>query len=145
MKPRLVFLPYLLFLCALGACSRAPAPDDAAAALLEHDGRVAWQGMLACADCDGIDTSLSLDRRGGQRDYLLIESYLTEGGAERFVERGRWQANDDALIRLRAIDGGERVYALQADGRLQPRDTKGRRFATRDGDFLMPAMASSGQ
>jgi len=139
--------PLLCLLLLLSACSRdAPQSGAPAAALppFDGDGRIGWQGVLACADCDGIDTSLALSRAGEQRDYLLVETYLTQDGGERFVEQGRWRQQGQALIRLQAIDGGERVYALQADGRLQPRDGQGRRFARRDGDFLTPMTASSG-
>ena len=34
-----------------GAGNRSPA-----AAQLEADGRIEWRAVLACADCDGIDT-----------------------------------------------------------------------------------------
>lgn len=142
----LLYLLSLLWLCS--ACSRESAqPGDSGVALppFDGDGRIGWQGVLACADCDGIDTSLALNRTGERRDYLLVETYLTGGGGERFVEQGRWRQQDAALIRLQAVDGSERVYALQADGRLQPRDGRGRRFARRDGDFLMPVTASRGQ
>lgn len=146
MTPRIACL-CLLSAALLAACGR-DAPQSGASTPaqppFDGDGRIGWQGVLACADCDGIDTSLALNRTGEQRDYLLIETYLTRDGGERFVEQGRWRQQGDALIRLQAVDGGVRVYALQSDGRLQPRDGRGRHFAQRDGDYLMPVTASSG-
>ncbi len=145
MPPRISLLLCLSLAVLLPACTRdAPSPPAAAALPpFDGDGRIGWQGVLACADCDGIDTTLALSRSGDRREYLLVETYLTEDGGERFVEQGRWR-RQDALIRLQAVDGGERVYALQADGRLQPRDGRGRRFALRDDDFLTPLTASAG-
>jgi len=121
----------------LAACGR-DAPPPQAMPLAQGDGAVGWRGVLGCADCDGIDTSLALSRAGEQRDYLLVETYLTEDGGERFVDRGNWRPQPEGLIRLRSEDGGERVFAVSADGRLQPRDGRGRRFADRDDDFLAP-------
>lgn len=134
--------PILSLLAAVGlfaACSRE-APPPAATPLAAGDGSVGWHGTLACADCDGIDTSLALSRTGERRDYLLIETYLTPDGGERFVDQGVWRAQD-GLIRLEGFDGSRRVYAVQADGRLQPRDIRGRRFG-RESDSLAPIKAN---
>lgn len=153
MPNRLVRTGYfcLWLAVALSACGRdAPRQGAATAARppFDGDGRIGWQGLLACADCDGIETSLALNRSGERREYLLIETYLDGEGGERFVEQGRWSQKqypqDRSLIRLQAIDGGERFYALQDDGRLQPRDGHGRRFPRRNGDFLTPVSAANG-
>ncbi len=129
----------------LSSCDREPpAPPPAAMPLAAGDGSLGWRGVLGCADCDGIDTSLALSRAGPQRDSLLVETYLAQDGDARFVEQGRWRQQGDALIRLQSAEGGERVYALQVDGRLQPRDGRGRRFAQRQDDYLTPMTASNG-
>ncbi len=114
-----------------------------AAAQLESDGRIEWQAVLACADCDGIDTALVLNRAGDQRDYTLTETFLATDGGDRFVEQGRWQ-RDEELIRLQAASHGLRVFALLPDGRLEPRDRRGRRFVRREGDALVPIAMSNG-
>lgn len=145
MSPRLA--PILILLAAVGllaACDReAPPVPPAAMPLAAGDGSLGWRGVLGCADCDGIDTSLALSRMGEQRDYFLVETYLTQAGGERFVDQGIWRPQD-GLIRLQSADGSQRVYAVQNDGRLQPRDGRGRRFARRDGDFLTPIAAADG-
>lgn len=135
----------LLLVCLLAACDReAPKPASSETmplAQMDHDGgRIQWQGLLACADCGGIDTALSLQRSGDGRDYVLTETYLTADGNARFVETGRWQL-DHGLVRLQGSDGGHRVFALLPDGRLQPRDGRGRPFPPRQGDFLVPVAA----
>lgn len=123
-----------------GAGRGGPSP---AAAQLEDDGRIEWQAVLACADCDGIETALVLNRAGDQRDYTLTETFLAADGSDRFVEQGRWQ-RDEGLIRLQTASNGLRVFALLPDGRLEPRDRRGRRFAPRQGDALMPVAMSNG-
>lgn len=114
-----------------------------AAAQLEIDGRIEWQAVLACADCDGIETALVLNRAGDQHDYSLTETFLAADGGDRFVEQGQWQRDAD-LIRLHTANEGLRVFALLPDGRLEPRDRRGRRFAPRDGDALVPVAMSNG-
>ena len=122
--------------------------DDAdnrspAAAQLEADGQIGWQAVLACADCEGIDTALVLNRAGEQRDYTLTEIFLADEGGNRFVEQGIW-IREDELIRLQSAGNGSRVFALLPDGRLEPRDHRGRRFAPRPGDALVPVSAATG-
>ena len=121
-------------------CDEGPGPAPSAAPLDGGDGRIEWQAQLACADCEAIDTRLVLERDGPTRDYVLTETYLADDGSARFVERGHWQ-RDDALLRLQGEGGGQRVFALLPDGRLEPRDGHGRRFAPRAGDFLVPVAA----
>lgn len=132
-----------LFACVLllaaTACQRnqsaantpLPAPP-----LEQVDGRIEWQGLLPCADCDGIETSLVLERTGHVRRFSLSETYLAEDGA-RFVEAGQWRSRR-GLLELQADDGARRIYGLLPDGRLQPRDTRGRRYPDRQGEFLVP-------
>lgn len=145
MSPRLA--PILSLLAAAGllaACEREPPPAaPGAMPLAAGDGSLGWRGVLGCADCDGIDTSLALSRAGDQREYLLVETYMTEAGGERFIDQGIWRPQGGGLIRLESEDGSRRVYAVQSDGRLQPRDGRGRRFARREGDVLSPIAAAN--
>jgi copper homeostasis protein (lipoprotein) len=126
----------------LAGCGWDHAPVAPAAKALPSDGRIEWQGLLPCADCDGIQTQLSLLRNGDLRSYTLTETYLAEDGDARFIDNGRWR-RDGELLRLRGDSGGVRVYALLPDGRLQPRDDRGRAFLPRDGDFLEPVAVRS--
>lgn len=132
-----------LLLAALAACDGQRTGSPAVIAPIEQgEGRVEWAGMQPCADCDGIETRLALARDGGRRSFVLSETYLAERPV-RFVASGRWQL-ERGLLQLHAEDGSRLSYALLADGRLQPRDTRGRRLATSDGDgLLMPATSPS--
>ena len=82
-----------------------------------------WRGLLACADCGGIDTQLQLQRADAPR-YELVELFLVRGGVERFQERGLW-SREGQFLRLQADDGAERVFAIEADGRLSVRERDG--------------------
>lgn len=133
----------VLCLVLLVACDGGGTSQHALPPLEHGGGGVQWRGLLACADCDGIDTVLSLQRRGEERSYTLTETYLTADGDVRFVDTGHWQRDRD-LLRLQGLQGGRRVYALLADGRLQPRDGQGRRFQPRVHDFLLPVADEQG-
>ena len=132
----------LLLLASLAACD---AQRDAAPPVLapveQGDGRIEWSGMQPCADCEGIDTTLVLVRNGGAQNFTFSETYLAERAA-RFVASGRWEREGE-LLRLQADDGARLSYAVLADGRLQPRDARGRRLSTNDGDGLLMPVASS--
>lgn len=130
-----------LLLAALAACDGQRGAAPAVIAPIEQgQGRVEWNGMQPCADCEGIETRLVLTRDGGRRNFVLSETYLAERPV-RFVASGQWQRERD-LLQLQAEDGSRLSYALLADGRLQPRDGRGRRLATSDGDgLLMPTTA----
>ncbi len=54
-----------------------------------------YQGVLPCADCSGLETSLFLDENGS---YLLREVYLEgKDGNSAFVETGLWARTADRL------------------------------------------------
>lgn len=125
----------IVALFALAACRREAQAPLAQLAPLERDGRMEWAGMQPCADCDGIQTRLVLARDGGDRGFVLTETFLAAQPV-RFVARGSWE-RDGALLRLHAQDGARYGYVVLADGGLQPRDMRGHRLATSDGDGLL--------
>jgi hypothetical protein len=95
--------------------------------------QLAWEGVLACADCEGIEVRLVLDREGvdpilgtghSEARYELLEIFLADDGGERYREQGRWQ-REGRLLRLEADTGGERVFAIEPDGQLSQRDGRG--------------------
>lgn len=135
----------LLAALVLAACGEAPqgnpdagssSPPFAATSMQQ-----AWQGLLACADCDGIDTRLVLDRSSTPARYELQETFLVDGGGEHFREQGQWR-RDGRWLRLQADDGGQRVYAIEADGWLSMRDA-GRSGTAGAGRLLAPVTPDS--
>lgn len=125
-RSRLAWLLCLSLAVAAGCDGGAPAssshpPLPPLAA--DASGELRWRGLLACADCDGIDMQLHLVRDEAPQ-YELVELFLVRGGEERFHERGLW-TREGRLLRLQADDGAERVFAIEADGRLSVRDPDG--------------------
>jgi len=128
----------LLTTLAVVACGEMPAPDKHGSSrslppFARSAGQLAWEGVLACADCEGIETRLVLDREeidpilgaGNARPrYELLESFVADDGGERYREQGQWQ-REGRLLRLQSDAGGERVFAIEVDGTLSLRDGKG--------------------
>lgn len=139
-----------LILCAclvcLGstACGEASPPAATARSPAGPGDEIEWQGVLACADCDGIQTDLVLERGGDRRRYTLTETYATGRGSARFVEQGGWQ-QDKRLLRLDGDASSVRVYALLPDGRLQARDGHGNRLPAAASQELLPVGYSSSE
>lgn len=110
----------------------APAPEPGAEAL-----DATWQGVLPCADCDGIQTRLRLSADGEGRRYELQETYLARDGGEVFETQGAWLEETAVLggqsvVVYRLDTGGAgRWFALQPDGALEMLD--GRERPTSDG------------
>ena len=103
------------------ASSQAPAPGSS---LLDST----WQGVLPCADCDGIQTRLRLVADDQGRRYELQETYLAQDGGEVFESQGDWieetaVLNDQPTVvyRLQA-NGASRWFSLQPDGALEMLD-----------------------
>lgn len=130
---------------AFGGCGKRDAPATSDAGTPRFDGRsqeLAWQGVVDCADCDGIDTRLRLHRGNGVvAQYELVEAFLVGEGAEYFHEEGRWR-RDGGVLRLQASAGGERRYAIDAEGNLVVIDRDGRLAG--DGHVLSPVGQAPG-
>lgn len=131
---RHVLLPLLLL--AAASCGREPVPLPG---ISGDDGRVEWRGVAPCADCDGIDTRLLLERSGEDRRFLLVETYLADGGGTRFLDRGQWRQSA-ALLRLEGGDGSLRTYTVLDDGRLRASDWHGDALPGHDDALLTPVM-----
>ncbi len=133
----------LVVVAMLAGCrNESAAPPQVLAPIESASGRLDWAGMQPCADCEGIETHLALVNEDGRRSFVLTETYLAERPV-RFVESGQWQREQDLLL-LAGKDGARIGYAVLEDGRLQPRDVRGRRLAGSDGDGLLsPVVAAT--
>jgi hypothetical protein len=120
--------------CACGDSARAP---PRASDTFGPDAVLVWQGVVACADCAGIDTRLSLQQGSdASARYQLVEAFLDEGGAEYFREEGRWERRG-TLLTLHAQSGGVRRYRIANDGALVAADHAGDEAG--QGQSLAPA------
>lgn len=105
-----------------GCATRAPSPQTPLGELPAH-----YAGTLPCADCPGIDDSLSLT---ADHHYILQAHYQGTAPSHDFVEAGRWRVDpatstltltpsdsDDGANNQWRIDNPDRLTALDADGR----------------------------
>lgn len=121
-------IAWSLLLALLAGCAERDPFDpgeervDASTPAPQH---LAWRGVLACADCDGIDTHLTLERAGRPPRYRLLETYLLADTGERFHEEGAWR-REGTLLRLQSDAGAPRTFAIESDGALTVRDRRGR-------------------
>ncbi|WP_159017010.1 copper resistance protein NlpE N-terminal domain-containing protein [Cognatiluteimonas profundi] len=129
----------LLALCIASCGDQAPRPAVTAAA----GDRIAWQGIVACADCDGIQVDLVLEQANGKRRYALTENYIAGSNSERFVEHGDWERSA-GLLRLHGDTASVRVYALLPGGRLQACGSHGEPLPNATDETLFPVAVSSG-
>ncbi len=136
-----------LGLLLLAGCSRsAPDPDaggnraptaPSAQAGESSDAAMdaTWQGVLPCADCDGIQTRLRLVADDQGRRFELQESYLSGDGAELFEGQGEWAEEnsvidgESSVVYRLDINGASRWYSLKPDGALEMLDADKRASA----------------
>ena len=120
-------LAALVAVAAAGCGERAePSASPGPAPRFDNpDTELAWEGTLACADCDGIETRLRLQHGNGVvAQYELVEAFLAGEGTEYFREQGRWR-RDGRILRLLSSTGGERLYAIDGAGNLVVVDRRG--------------------
>jgi len=124
----LVLIAPLVAACALGGCGDTNRTSGAQTTVPGFDSPVqelAWEGTVACSDCDGIQTQLRLQRGNGVvAQYELLEAFLDGEGAEYFREEGRWR-RDGRVLHLQPSAGGERLYAIDGAGNLVAIDRRG--------------------
>ena len=124
MKP-LAYLPALLLLAACAPQDNAAPASTPAAASTAAQPDAQWvgryYGVLPCASCEGIETTLILQEDGS---YQLTETYkqrqpFTEETAGRFTWRKPqeiFQLDKAGGERLYQIGNGQ-IWALDADGK----------------------------
>ncbi|MEH0834727.1 envelope stress response activation lipoprotein NlpE [Pectobacterium cacticida] len=80
-----------------------------------------YRGVLPCADCEGIDTSLFLEKDG---TFILREKYqTTREGNNTFASYGQWRRTADKLVLTDSA--GEKRYFRPADNGLEMLDQQG--------------------
>ncbi|KFF70993.1 copper homeostasis protein [Pectobacterium brasiliense] len=80
-----------------------------------------YRGVLPCADCGGIDTSLFLEKDG---TFVLREQYqTTREGNNTFASYGQWRRTADKLVLTDS--SGEKRYFRPVDNSLEMLDQEG--------------------
>lgn len=80
-----------------------------------------YRGVLPCADCGGIDTSLFLEKDG---TFILREQYqTTREGNNTFASYGQWRRTADKLVLTDS--SGEKRYFRPVDKGLEMLDQQG--------------------
>jgi len=103
----------LVFGCGEGDVSGQPAEDTAGLSTI-------YEGVLPCADCEGIRTVLTLTKDGphtSEGTFVLGETYLGRGDVDgAFASRGVW-----TTWRGNAVDENAIVVVLNPDGPAEER------------------------
>ncbi|MBX3175145.1 MAG: copper resistance protein NlpE N-terminal domain-containing protein [Gemmatimonadaceae bacterium] len=120
----------MLLLAACGAGGEAIPPGEPLTRLAAGDTLplitrpAGFGGVLPCADCTGIETTLILEPDGS---YRLRETYVGERAPNTFVTVGRWQYLLDSVPQLRLHAGSEstRHFAVTGALTIEARDSSG--------------------
>lgn len=134
MKKILIVLMASLFFGPLMGCQNY----DAAATVQPREKKMQqYQGVIPCADCEGIEVTLAL-QQGGR--YSLQERYLTPGGAS-LNQQGNWTRTAEKLVLI--SDKGEKRYFRPRDSGLEMTDASGEAISTTLNYRLQPIEAGS--
>lgn len=95
---------------ALGGCSQQPDIESSPQVMSVAE---TWQGVLPCADCEGIDTELTLvssGMTGFGATYTLKQRYLGNPEQETVTRTGDWVA-----LRGNQVDPQAVIYQLDPE------------------------------
>lgn len=106
-------------------------PPEGGLAPLPEAFEGAWAGVLPCADCEGIDVELELERESGAVGrFRLVETYLGAADAAGFEVAGEWREEacrvGDADGRCLVLAESGQRWLRHVDGSLQAVDADGR-------------------
>jgi copper homeostasis protein (lipoprotein) len=105
-------LVYILFFLVLAACNGNTGNKIETANKTISSGKEAlgvFTGVLPCADCEGIETTITLkeNKEKNERTYALKEVYLGQGSDKPFETKGKW-----TIIKGTPTDPNAIVYQL---------------------------------
>lgn len=108
---------------AASAPAAAPAESTPAAAPAASQAAFSgtYKGVLPCASCPGIDTTLIINDDGS---YELTTLFLEEKDAKPETVRGKYSLNEDKTL-LRLDEAGNGYVYFIGDGLLEMRDDDG--------------------
>lgn len=134
MKKILIVLMASLFFGPLMGCQNY----DMAATVQPREAKMqAYQGIIPCADCEGIQITLSL-QQGGR--YSLQERYLSPDSLN-LSQQGSWSRTAEKLVLV--SDKGEKRYFRPRDSGLEMTDANGEAISTTLSYRLLPVEPGS--
>jgi copper homeostasis protein (lipoprotein) len=96
-----------------------------------------WRGVLPCADCEGIETSLFLEKDG---TWVMNQHYQGAKAPSSFATYGSWARTADKLV-LTATDG-EKHYFRAKGAALEMLDREGNPIDSQLNYTLEPVTAA---
>lgn len=96
-----------------------------------------WRGILPCADCEGIETSLFLEKDG---TWVMNQGYQGGKAPSNFASYGRWARTADKLVLTDA--SGEKLYFHAKGSSLEMLDREGNPIRSQLNYVLQPVTAS---
>jgi len=69
-----------------------------------------WRGVLPCADCEGIETSLFLEKDG---TWVMNQHYQGAKAPSTFATYGTWASTADKLVLTATAAGGGGLFPCQ--------------------------------
>lgn len=139
MKKVLLAIAALGMLMALPGCNnRADEQTSPVASETLAPMQQSWRGVLPCADCEGIETSLFLEKDG---TWVMNERYqgVTKGPSS-FASYGTWARTAEKLV-LTDSKGEKSYYRVKGD-KLEMLDRQGNPITSTLNYTLEPVKAS---
>lgn len=96
-----------------------------------------WRGVLPCADCEGIETSLFLEKDG---NWVMSQRYLGAREPAAFASYGRWARTADKLTLTDSH--GEKIYFRAKGDGLEMLDREGKPIESTLNYTLQPVKAA---
>lgn len=96
-----------------------------------------WRGILPCADCEGIETSLFLEKDG---TWVMNQHYQGAKAPSSFASYGSWARTADKLV-LTDTQGEKHYFRAKGEG-LEMLDREGNPIESQFNYTLAPVNAS---
>jgi len=96
-----------------------------------------WRGVLPCADCEGIETSLFLEKDGS---WVMNQHYQGRKAPSMFGSYGNWARTADKLILTDTH--GEKIYFRAKGEALEMLDREGNPITSQFNYTLQPVNAA---
>lgn len=140
MKKAIVAAALLASLIALPGCNNMTDTQPLQAVKSEtlQPMQQSWRSVLPCADCEGIETSLFLEKDGS---WVMNERYIGgKGEPSSFASYGSWARTADKLV-LTDSQGEKRYYRAKGEA-LEMLDREGNPIVSSLNYTLEPVQAS---